>query len=202
MNLFRFFFFSIPPKQANSLENLYFCCDCCKGNLFFGIFVIFVQECILRERSACDKREEVKNEVISVFCLVRFCLDFRFALKRAKWPINFGITRYGWLITIIMWCHCRSASESNGHVFTITFFYWFCIFLSIHFGIFCSQSNRGYVCFGINWVGFVVAIWCRLVLIFTLDCLLYLTFLWSTKCKLHERKRPQVPIKKTRTNCY
>lgn len=138
------------------------------------------------------------------FCLVRFWLDFRCALKRAKWPINFGITRYGWLITIIMWCHCRSASESNGHVFTITFFYGFSyISLSIHFGICCSWNRIAamYVLELIEWVllsRFGVD-WCWYLL-------LIVYYIWhfygARNASCMNANGPQVPIKKTRTNCY
>lgn len=78
-----------------------------------------------------DKRW--KNEVIFTlpFCGCGRCCcclilhSHAFSLRAGRWrmkcSINFGITRYGPLITIIMWCHCESASESNGHVYAITF---------------------------------------------------------------------------------
>lgn len=60
------------------------------------------------------------------------------------------------------------------------------------------------ICLGINWVRLFCRNQCRLVLIFTLDCLLYLTFLWSTKCncmkscsakRLKEKTKCNAPLR-------
>lgn len=79
------------------------------------------------------KRHEEKMKWSSLFCLVPFRLRLHYAGEYTKCPINFGITRYGPLITIIMWCHWESTSESNEHVYAITFWPFSLVFYRFFF---------------------------------------------------------------------
>lgn len=120
-------------------------------------------------RNVSDKREKMKWS--SVFVWYVFACNFVTArFGRIKCPINFGITRYARLITIIMWCHCLcgSANDSNGHVYAITF--WLHFFLPFFLLLSVSSLPKAIraICLGTNWVGFVVAIgvdWCWYLLL-------------------------------------
>lgn len=103
------------------------------------------------ERHGMHAIREKKMKWSSVFVWYVFACNFVTArFERIKCPINFGITRYARLITIIMWCHCLcgSANDSNGHVYAITFWLHFFPFVFVPFRclfLFCRKRILLYV---------------------------------------------------------
>lgn len=86
-----------------------------------------------------------------LFFIIAYCIfvcifaePLRSKNKVIKYSINFDTTRYGRLITIIMWFHCESVSESNEPVYAITFwnfwFFWFCCCCYFSF-YYCSLGS-------------------------------------------------------------
>lgn len=118
--------------------------------------------------------------------------SIRLKNKVIKYSINFDTTRYGRLITIIMWLfHCASPSVSSGQV-CIAFWKLFC------YSSFCFRIFP-FICVEFIWCdvlthkissGHIIRValieWILLsqsmsiaVLIFSLDYLLNLTFIWE-----------------------
>lgn len=136
VNLLRYVFFCNKVRVcANDFTwKTYICCDFC-GDFFrsWKYSLYLCRKAFCNNWNASDKKESEKNENEVIFSgrifFVWFVFVCLFAI-RFECPINFGITRYGRLITIIiMWCHCGYASDSTAYVYAITFLTLYFTFL-------------------------------------------------------------------------
>lgn len=175
----------------------YICCDFFP--LFFGIFFIYVHW-----RAFCNRNSfaitQKWSDLRCFFSLGPFLLTFSLRFEIKEVPNKFRNNKIRsvdynnyvmplWICEWIKWA--RSYHQMDG--FLLAFFFLFFEFRS-------TKSKLLYG-FGINWVGFVVAIgvdiysWLFIIFDIFMEHKMQLN-----RCKPNEPN--EVPIKKTKTNCY